>query len=412
VCGTMEWVESGAVVGLSCVIGGEEWYLSVGDANKSTTSVGLRKWCQAWERFKVVKRVGNQQWGIIGVQNSWLTLQNKNKWLVKSGLPATGVKIDDGFTPFTVSIASVEGLFLAPDASELKQPDQYIGTIASEKVHFWKVTLQVPPVLKWGTLAYFSIEEFEKPALEVSGEIKLMAAKMLKATQDVGAFLLAEHAIDLGIMSLFKRNIGNLLWRDDADAEDWSFKQNSTLMEERNGVISGFQAKPVGVTHEALLKVVRDHFDACILLSRKILNLLAIGQEIHSGAPAEWRNIFQHERYLGLRCLAYHPGPLKKSDGSEVVTTARHTDATWLTLLIQDENAGLQVWNHAQHDFVDVHDVSSISQLVVNTGNVLELESGEFYRAVCHRVVRVSEEATRLSIPFFFDRNGGETKGC
>jgi hypothetical protein len=74
-----------------------------------------------------------------------------------------------------------------------------------------------------------------------------------------------------------------------------------------------------------------------------------------------------------------------------------------------------QVRPEGEREWVDAEPVPG--GIVVNTGNMLASESSAdgaepFYRAVCHRVVRVDDRATRFSMPFFWSREGHRTGEC
>ncbi|PZO80602.1 MAG: 2-oxobutyrate oxidase [Mesorhizobium amorphae] len=75
-----------------------------------------------------------------------------------------------------------------------------------------------------------------------------------------------------------------------------------------------------------------------------------------------------------------------------------HKDGGFLTLLLQDENNGLQV----EYDgaWVDVDPIPGT--LVVNIGELLELASNGYLRATVHRVATPPEGVERISVPFFF----------
>jgi isopenicillin N synthase-like dioxygenase len=75
-----------------------------------------------------------------------------------------------------------------------------------------------------------------------------------------------------------------------------------------------------------------------------------------------------------------------------------HKDGGFLTLLLQDENAGLQV-EYAER-WVDAAPIPGT--LVVNIGELLELASNGYLRATVHRVVTPPAGTDRLSVPFFF----------
>lgn len=75
-----------------------------------------------------------------------------------------------------------------------------------------------------------------------------------------------------------------------------------------------------------------------------------------------------------------------------------HKDGGFLTLLLQDENRGLQVEYGGR--WVDVEPLPGT--LVVNIGELLELASNGYLRATVHRVVAPPAGVDRISVPFFF----------
>ena len=84
-------------------------------------------------------------------------------------------------------------------------------------------------------------------------------------------------------------------------------------------------------------------------------------------------------------------------DGTPLCCAA-HTDNGILTLLAQDENAGLQVRTRDGH-WRDVP--YAPDAFVVNTGTAFERLSGGRLVATPHRVLHAPR--TRLSIPFFYE---------
>ncbi|TJX55742.1 MAG: isopenicillin N synthase family oxygenase, partial [Mesorhizobium sp.] len=75
-----------------------------------------------------------------------------------------------------------------------------------------------------------------------------------------------------------------------------------------------------------------------------------------------------------------------------------HKDGGFLTLLLQDDNKGLQV--DYDGSWVDVDPIPGT--LVVNIGELLELASNGYLRATVHRVVTPPAGIERISVPFFF----------
>ena len=75
-----------------------------------------------------------------------------------------------------------------------------------------------------------------------------------------------------------------------------------------------------------------------------------------------------------------------------------HTDAGALTVLLQDEVGGLQVFNGGYW-----HDIPPLpGAFVINTGDMMQVWSNDIYQAAVHRVLAM-EKRDRFSIPFFFN---------
>ncbi|KAJ4974858.1 hypothetical protein NE237_008032 [Protea cynaroides] len=76
-----------------------------------------------------------------------------------------------------------------------------------------------------------------------------------------------------------------------------------------------------------------------------------------------------------------------------------HTDASAITVLVQDQMGGLQI-KHEGH-WVDVHPVPNA--IVINIGDLLQILSNEKYRSVEHRVLANHHPQPRISIANFFN---------
>lgn len=77
---------------------------------------------------------------------------------------------------------------------------------------------------------------------------------------------------------------------------------------------------------------------------------------------------------------------------------AEHTDYGFLTLLLQDDAGGLEVYSGGEW----VHVPPVPGALVCNLGDMLDRMTGGRYRATPHRV-RAPVTGDRISCPFFFD---------
>jgi len=122
------------------------------------------------------------------------------------------------------------------------------------------------------------------------------------------------------------------------------------------------------------------------------------------GMPAEYlargfRPV--HTSFLRLNYYPVCPAPELPSDlctpSRGYLGVNQHTDSGALTLLLQDEVAGLEVYrNGAWHGVEPVE-----GALVVNIGDIVQVWSNDRYRAALHRV-RANADRARFSFPYFF----------
>jgi isopenicillin N synthase-like dioxygenase len=90
--------------------------------------------------------------------------------------------------------------------------------------------------------------------------------------------------------------------------------------------------------------------------------------------------------------------------GNDGWGVGEHTDYGLLTLLLQDDNGGLQV--HTPGGWVDAPPLQDT--FVCNIGDMLERLTNGWYRSTPHRV-RNTSGRDRLSFPFFFDPDFSST---
>ena len=147
--------------------------------------------------------------------------------------------------------------------------------------------------------------------------------------------------------------------------------------------------------------VIARFYTACDALAFELVEVIATNLGMPAGAlDACFRP--QHTSFLRLnyypRCAApAHPageGPAR--DGHLGVNP--HTDAGALTLLLQDEQPGLEVLHDSEWHLVEPRR----DALVVNIGDIVQVWSNDRYKAALHRGL-VAPDAERFSAPFFFN---------
>ena len=126
----------------------------------------------------------------------------------------------------------------------------------------------------------------------------------------------------------------------------------------------------------------------------RVVQLLALALGLDS---SYFDSFFQDDRSIAtLRLLHYDKRQSKPEDG--VYACGAHSDYGMITLLLTDEQSGLQIFHDGQ--WIDVP--PRPSAFVVNLGDMLERWTNGLMKSTKHRVL-TSGENERYSIPFFYD---------
>ena len=111
-----------------------------------------------------------------------------------------------------------------------------------------------------------------------------------------------------------------------------------------------------------------------------------------------------HPSYTSFLRLNYYPVedplsdlPVAQREGADF-SMHHHSDAGAVTILIQDQVGGLQVFKGGM--WYGVEPVEGA--FVINIGDMVQVWSNDKYRAALYRVV-VMDRVDRYSIPFFFN---------
>ncbi|KAK3938477.1 hypothetical protein QBC46DRAFT_265296 [Diplogelasinospora grovesii] len=145
-------------------------------------------------------------------------------------------------------------------------------------------------------------------------------------------------------------------------------------------------------------KPVERYFAAVNALALKLLDLIA--RTLPYG-PDVFSTFSTGYVVAPLRLLHYPPARPTAKDGVQLGAGA-HTDFGAITLLLQDENPGLEVLDTERNVFVPIE--PSPAAFVVNVGDMLSAWTGGEYKSSVHRVVN-KKPRDRYSVAFFFDGN-------
>ena len=145
--------------------------------------------------------------------------------------------------------------------------------------------------------------------------------------------------------------------------------------------------------------------DACTALSLTLLEAMCAGL----GLDPKYLNAHFDPAHTGFLRLNYYPVRDPLADRNDIahlpvadLGVHHHTDAGALTVLLQDEIGGLQVYNDGY--WYDVPPTPGA--FVINTGDMMQVWSNDRYRAAMHRVLAM-DSADRYSLPFFYNPNAG-----
>lgn len=149
--------------------------------------------------------------------------------------------------------------------------------------------------------------------------------------------------------------------------------------------------------------VTLKYIDDLATLATRLMGLIALSLDLHHDYFAH----FCRDPLMVLRMLHYPPQPANPRPGEK--GCGAHTDFGGLTLLLQDKNGGLQVWDHECGEWLQAAPIPG--SFIVNLGDMIARWTNDHYKSTLHRVINISG-AARYSVPFFFSGNPDHQVAC
>jgi isopenicillin N synthase-like dioxygenase len=143
---------------------------------------------------------------------------------------------------------------------------------------------------------------------------------------------------------------------------------------------------------------VRACYASCTTLSMRLLSVIASNL---GASPQVLARGFEAGAHTSFRRLNFYPKSASDNAGDAPQRSfgvGEHTDAGALTILLQDEQPGLEVQREGRWHLVQPRR----GALVVNIGDIVQVWSNDRYKAAPHRVLTNPAQA-RYSIPFFLN---------
>jgi isopenicillin N synthase-like dioxygenase len=140
----------------------------------------------------------------------------------------------------------------------------------------------------------------------------------------------------------------------------------------------------------------RAYYAACNALSLRLLAAIAANLGVSAASLARH---FDGAHSSFLRLNHYPAHPTGSADGEHhPLGVGEHTDSGALTVLLQDDQPGLEVYRAGRWHLVE----PICDALVINIGDIVQVWSNDRYLAPLHRAV-TNPVRNRFSVPFFLN---------
>lgn len=247
------------------------------------------------------------------------------------------------------------------------------------------------------------------PVIDISDAERASTHRAIDAAcRDSGVFQITGHGIDSRLLAALRRQMRALFAEPTAvkraisrTAENpWGFYDRELTHYTRDwkevydyGPADGDTMTPqwpAGLP--AFQPVIEAYYESCAALSLRLLRVMAR----NLGMPADSLDTCFRPQHTSFVRLNWYP-PCPQTTEKHLGVNA-HTDSGAVTLLLQDEQPGLEVQYGGEWWLVE----PNAEALVVNLGDIAQVWSNDRYVAPLHRAL-VHSQAERFSVPFFFN---------
>jgi isopenicillin N synthase-like dioxygenase len=272
-----------------------------------------------------------------------------------------------------------------------------------------------------GSEAPIPVLDLERLEADVEGQ-RLFRSDLRNAARHVGFFYITRHGIDPDLLSALMACAGRFFalpeseklaldmvnsphfrgytrvgWERTRGFQDW--REQIDIGAEKPAIaqtggappwtrLQGPNQWPMALPQLRPV-VLQWQAEATRVLVRLMRALAAsLGQDEHVLEP-----LYRDDPHILVKLIRYPGRDLTASDQG----VGAHKDSGILSLLLQDEQGGLQV--QTERGWVDV--TPRPGTLVVNIGEILELASDGYFRATLHRVITPPAGRERISAAFF-----------
>ncbi|KAL3506085.1 hypothetical protein ACH5RR_031467 [Cinchona calisaya] len=254
-------------------------------------------------------------------------------------------------------------------------------------------------------------EQFTFPVIDVDGigrnanRHKQMVDKVRDASETWGFFHVINHGIPVSVMEEMIRGVRRFFEQDTEVKKQW-YTRDSTKRVVHNCNFD-LHSSPAANWRDSCYCIMApnipapdelpDAFSEILMeYSKKVMNLGCSLLELLSeglGLDPNYLNDIDCAEGLSVLCHYYPACPQPEL----TFGTGKHSDNDFITVLLQDNLGGLQVFH--QNQWVDIPHTPGA--LVINIGDLLQLISNDKYRSVEHRVL-ANHDGPRISVASFF----------